>query len=180
MPETTTKVWDPLVRLFHWSLVASFAVAWLTADEWDAPHEWAGYAAAGLIAFRLVWGFIGPRYARFNQFLQAPGTVTRYLGAILRGKERRYIGHNPAGGAMIAGMILALAGVAITGWMTTLDAFWGVKWVAESHEALANLLLAMVAVHIGGVILASLRHRENLARAMITGRKRAPDATDVV
>lgn len=180
MPEKTTRVWDPLVRLFHWSLVVSFAIAWLTADEWGALHEWAGYAAAALITFRLVWGVIGPRYARFSQFLQAPGTVTRYLGALLRGKERRYIGHNPAGGAMIAAMILALAGVAATGWMSTLDAFWGVKWVEESHEALANLLLAMVVIHIGGVILASLRHRENLARAMITGRKRVPDATDVV
>ena len=105
--EPTVKVWDPVVRLFHWSLVASFAVAWLTADEWDDLHEWAGYAAAALIGFRLIWGVVGPRYARFSQFMRSPGAVAAYLRATFVGREPRYLGHNPAGSLMILGLILA-------------------------------------------------------------------------
>ncbi len=177
--DRTVKVWDPLVRIFHWTLVASFAIAWLPADEVKSLHEWAGYAAASLIAFRLVWGLVGPKYARFSQFVRSPPTVVRYVRSMARGHEARYIGHNPAGGLMIVGLILAMAGTALTGWMYTTDAYWGVEWVEETHEALANLMLAMVLVHLGGVALASLRHKENLVRAMIVGRKRAPGTTDV-
>lgn len=177
--EQTVKVWDPVVRLFHWSLVVSFAVAWLTADEWDNLHEWAGYAAAALIGFRLMWGLIGPRYARFSQFVRSPGDVAAYVGATLKGKEPRYLGHNPAGSLMILGLIVAMAGTAATGWMMTLNAFWGAEWVEETHEVLANLMLFMVAAHVAGVIFASLRHKENLVRAMINGHKRAPEPSDV-
>lgn len=177
--DQTAKVWDPLVRLFHWSLVASFAVAWLTADEWDALHEWAGYAAAALIGFRLLWGLAGPRYARFAQFIRSPRLTVNYIRASIRGQEPRYLGHNPLGAIMIVGLILAMAGTALTGWMYTLDAFWGVEWVEEMHELLANMLLIMVVVHVSGVVLSSLRHRENLVRAMINGRKRAPAASDI-
>lgn len=178
VPMTTVKVWDPLVRIFHWSLVASFAVAWITADEWDDLHIWAGYAAAALIAFRLVWGLIGPRYARFTQFLRAPGTVAAYLKDLAGGRERRYLGHNPAGAAMVLALIVSLAALCLTGWMYTLDMFWGEEWVEELHEILANLLLVLVGLHVAGVVLASLKHHENLVRAMITGRKRAPAAGD--
>ncbi|GAB4223683.1 MAG: cytochrome b/b6 domain-containing protein [Kiloniellaceae bacterium] len=176
--EASIRVWDPLVRIFHWSLVASFAVAWISADEWDDLHIWAGYAAAGLIAFRLVWGLVGPRYARFSQFLRAPGTVAAYLKDLAGGRERRYLGHNPAGAAMILALLVGLAALCLTGWMYTLDMFWGEEWVEEAHEALANLLLVLVALHLAGVVLASLKHHENLVRAMITGRKRAPAGDD--
>ncbi|ESR23968.1 cytochrome b/b6 domain-containing protein [Lutibaculum baratangense] len=179
MREPSIKVWDPLVRLFHWSLAVSFAVAWLTAEDWGDLHEWAGYAAGALIAFRVVWGLVGPTYARFGNFVRSPATVTRYLSDVARGREPRYIGHNPAGGLMIVALIVGLAGTALTGWMSTLDAFWGIEWVEETHEVLANVMLGLVLLHIGGVVLASLRHRENLARAMVIGRKRAPGASDV-
>lgn len=142
-------------------------------------HEWAGYAAGGLVAFRLVWGLVGTRYARFAQFVRSPAAVIAYLGEMLRGRERRYIGHNPAGGAMVIALMAATAGVAATGWMQTTDAYWGVGWVEEVHELLANLLLIMVVVHVGGVFLASLRHRENLVRTMVHGRKPAPTGNDV-
>lgn len=174
----TVRVWDPLVRLFHWSLVASFAVAWITGDDWKALHIWAGYAAAALIAFRLVWGLVGPRYARFTQFVRTPGSVAAYLKDLLAGREARYLGHNPAGGAMILALILSLSALCLTGWMYTTDAFWGEEWVEEAHEALANLLLVLVGLHLAGVALASLKHRENLVRAMVTGRKRAPARGD--
>lgn len=179
MDDRTIKVWDPLVRIFHWSLVTSFAVAWLTADKWGDLHEWAGYAAGALIAFRLVWGLIGPRYARFSSFVRSPVEVWRYLATMLRGGERRYIGHNPAGGLMILALIVTMGGTALTGWMLTLDAFWGVGWVEETHEALANIMLGLVALHVLGVVVASFRHKENLVRAMVSGEKRAPAAADV-
>lgn len=179
MEDRTVKVWDPLVRLFHWSLVASFAVAWLTADQWDDLHEWAGYAAAALIAFRVFWGFAGPRYARFRDFVRGPRTIADYLSAMVKGNEPRHIGHNPAGGAMILALVLVMAGTALTGWMYTLDAFWGVAWVEDTHKFLANLMLGLVALHVAGVLVASFRHKENLVRAMIVGRKRQAEAADI-
>ncbi|MGD1877131.1 MAG: cytochrome b/b6 domain-containing protein [Kiloniellaceae bacterium] len=177
---TTVRVWDPLVRIFHWSLVVSFAVAWISGDEWDALHIWAGYAAAGLIGFRVVWGLTGSRYARFSQFVRSPGAVAAYLKDLLSGRETRYLGHNPAGGAMILLLIVSLAALCLTGWMYTLDMFWGEEWVEEAHEVLANLLLVLVGLHLAGVALASLKHHENLVRAMVTGRKRAPASGDEV
>jgi cytochrome b len=174
-----TRVWDLAVRLFHWSLVASFAIAWISAEEWQDLHLWAGYAAAALVAFRLVWGLAGTRYARFRQFVRRPRVVVAYLRDVLSGREARYLGHNPAGGAMILALLLALAGLCLTGWLYTTDAYWGVEWVEETHELLANLLLALVGLHVLGVLLASLRHRENLVRAMITGRKRPAAPGDV-
>lgn len=170
----TVKVWDPMVRVFHWCLVASFAIAWLSAEEWADLHQWAGYAAAALIGLRLVWGIVGTRYARFTQFVKSPRTVAAYLRDIVLGRERRYLGHNPAGGLMILALIACMSALCLTGWLYTTDAFWGVEWVEETHETLANVLLALVGLHVGGVILAGFRHRENLVRAMVTGRKRAP------
>ncbi|OSQ48286.1 cytochrome b/b6 domain-containing protein [Thalassospira alkalitolerans] len=173
------KVWDPMVRIFHWGLATSFVVAWVTGDEWDALHHWAGYAAAGLIAFRLIWGVIGSRYARFTQFIQSPSKTIAYLKDIVTGRENRYLGHNPAGAAMILALLAAMAGCALTGWMYTTDAYWGVNWVEQTHKFLANALLALVLLHLGGVLLASMRHHENLIRAMITGRKRRPGHGDI-
>jgi cytochrome b len=175
----TVKVWDPVVRIFHWCLVISFAVAWLSGDELKRLHIWAGYAAAALVAFRIIWGLAGGHYARFSQFVRAPADVAGYIGDIVRGRERRYLGHNPAGGAMIVALIVGLVGVSVTGWMFTTDTFWGVAWVEDTHAILANMLLALVGLHVAGVVLASLRHHENLIRAMVTGRKRRPTVGDV-
>ena len=119
------RVWDPLVRGSHWALAASFAVAWLSSKNWESLHAASGYVAGGLVALRVVWGFLGPRYARFAQFVRPPGTVIDYLRAIKDGSERRYIGHNPAGGAMIVVLLAAMAATAVSGWLLTTDAFWG-------------------------------------------------------
>lgn len=173
VPPETVKVWDIFVRLFHWSLVASFAIAWLSADEWGKIHDWTGYIAAGLVGARIVWGLVGTRYARFSNFLGSPASIVNYLGRIIRGTEERYVGHNPAGGAMIVVLLLGVLGLGVTGWMMTDNAFWGVAWVADLHEMLANAMLVLVALHIAGVVLASWRHGENLIGSMITGRKRA-------
>lgn len=173
------KVWDPVVRVFHWGLVLSFAVAWLSADQSKTLHYWAGYAAGALIALRLVWGLLGTRYARFSQFVHHPSKVLDYLRDIVTGKESRYLGHNPAGGAMIVALILTMGSLAFTGWLSQTDQFFGVGWVEDGHKLLAKLLLVLVVVHIGGVVLASLRHRENLPWAMITGWKRETGPEDI-
>lgn len=203
---TTVRVWDPLVRVFHWGLVAAFATAWLTADEVQPIHEVAGYTVAGLVALRLIWGFAGSRYARFTQFVKGPGATLAYLGSMLRRQEPRYLGHNPAGAAMIVALLLTLSGTAFTGWLMAepdrvamlpaLPQIVSPAWadddgdeygeggeaegpLKEVHETLANLMLLLVAAHVAGVVLASIRHRENLARAMITGDKRAPEPGDI-
>lgn len=168
----TVRVWDPLVRLFHWSLVAMFVVAYATADEWDRVHELAGYTALGLVAFRIVWGVIGTRHARFTDFVRGPGAVFAYIRAALQFRAPRTLGHNPAGGAMILALIAMTAVIGGTGYMMTTNAFFGIEWVEEVHEAAVNLTLVLIVLHVGGVILASVEHGENLVRAMVTGRKR--------
>lgn len=173
------KVWDPVVRLFHWALVLSFATAWLSADLSKPLHHWAGYVAGTLIAIRLVWGIVGGRYARFAQFVKSPGTILNYMPDIAAGRERRFLGHNPAGGAMIVALLLAVAGLVLTGWLSTTDAFFGVAWVEQTHEVLTKLALGLVTLHLAGVALASFRHRENLPAAMLTGRKREAEGSDM-
>lgn len=174
------RVWDPLVRLFHWSLVASFGVAWLTHEgELGWVHEWAGYAAAALVGIRLLWGVVGTRYARFSQFVRHPATVLAYLRDIATGREARHIGHNPAGGAMVLALLAGMAATAFTGWMMTTDTYYGSDWVQTLHSLCAHGLLLLVFVHLGGVVLASRRHDENLVAAMVTGLKRSAGPRDV-
>ena len=134
----TVRVWDIGVRLFHWSLVLSFVVAWLTRHGSEDIHHLAGYAAAALVALRLVWGVVGTHYARFAQFTRSPVTVLGYLRDIASGREARYLGHNPAGGAMILLLLVMMGGTALTGWMMTTDQFWGDDTIAHLHERLAD------------------------------------------
>ena len=174
-PETV-RVWDPLVRVFHWALVAAFLVAWATSEELRSVHEIAGYTVIGLIAVRVVWGLVGTRHARFSSFLYHPVTVLRFLGDSIALKARRYIGHNPAGGIMVVLLLLTLLATAVSGYMMTTDAFWGIRWVRQAHELSVDLALVLIVLHLVGVAVASYEHRENLVKAMITGRKRAPEA----
>jgi cytochrome b len=175
---STIRVWDPFVRLFHWSLALSFGVAWLSSNSWEQLHDWAGYAAGALVLSRAAWGVFGPHYARFSQFVRSPRIILGYLTAIVTGNEARYVGHNPAGGAMVVVLMLAMGSTAFTGWMLTTDAFWGVTWVQSLHNLIAHSLLLLVGVHLAGVMLASFRHRENLIAAMIFGQKRAAETDE--
>lgn len=175
----SVKVWSRYVRLFHWSLVLCVAVAWLSSGEIQKLHELAGYCAAALIASRLLVGLAGSGYARFSQFVRGPRTVAEYLRDMRNGHERRYLGHNPAGGAMVMALLACVTGIALTGWMQTTDTWWGVAWVEDTHKILGNGILVLIGLHVAGVVLASMRHGENLVRAMINGRKRAPAPQDV-
>jgi cytochrome b len=165
------QVWDPFVRVFHWGTAAGFAAAYLV-EEPRAVHEALGYVVLALLAARVVWGFTGSTHARFADFVTGPRAFVSYLGASLRGRERRYLGHNPAGGMMVLALMAMLAVTGLSGWMMTLDAFFAEDWVEELHEVAANATLVLVAVHVAGVVWESLRHRENLVAAMITGLKR--------
>jgi cytochrome b len=167
------KVWDPFVRLFHWLLVVAFGLAWYSGGIWDNPHLGAGFVVATLVVARVVWGVVGTRYARFSDFGYGPQTTFRYLRAMLRLRAPRYLGHNPAGGAMVLLLLATLAVLCMTGILMTTEAFWGVQWVDDLHSYASTFALILVGLHIGGVIVSSLEHRENLILAMITGWKRA-------
>jgi cytochrome b len=164
------KVWDPLVRMFHWSLAAAVILA-LMSDENRSLHETVGLVALSLILVRVLWGFLGPRYARFSSFVQPPGVILAYLRDVVRFRARRYLGHNPAGGAMIALLLATVATAGVSGWLSETDRFFGVAWLEDLHRASANLLIALMVFHVIGVILSSLMHGENLVLAMVTGRK---------
>ena len=169
----TVAVWDPFVRIFHWCLVGLFALAFATGDEIEWLHLVAGCSIAALVALRVIWGFVGPRHARFADFVRPPREVLAYLRDAARLRAPRHLGHNPAGGAMVVALLAMLAGIAATGFMMTTDAFWGAQWVEDLHEGLVNATLVLIGLHVAGVLFASLVHGENLVRAMITGRKRA-------
>ena len=178
------KIWDPGIRLFHWALAATFALCWLSGDELQALHVYSGYLIGLLVAFRLIWGVIGPKHARFTDFVRSPSAIRSYVGQALRLNAPRYLGHNPAGGAMVIALLAALTVTVTTGiGLYAATDFAGplagvvrgeflADVLEEIHEFGANLTLALVVLHLGGVLFSSLAHSENLVRAMITGRKK--------
>lgn len=172
MSEPSVRVWDPLVQICHWSLVTTVALAWATHEGWGQWHEWLGYAALAVVAVRIPWGFVGPAEARFANFVRSPARTLAYAKRVFAGTEQRELGHNPLGAWMIVALLANVLLVGLSGWLYTTDRFWGVEWVEELHEGLANTLLFLIALHVAGVIFTSLRHRENLAASMVHGRKR--------
>ena len=181
-----TRVWDPLVRIFHWFLVVAFFTAYFVEPEDSSIHVLAGYTVLSLVLLRLVWGFVGSEHARFSDFVYRPSVILRYLADTVRFRAKRYLGHSPAGGAMVVALLIALLATTVSGLMV-----YGAEqhagplasWMAgasdqaehtleEVHEALANVTLALVLLHVIGVAVASLSHRENLVRSMLTGLKR--------
>ena len=181
-----TFVWDLLVRVFHWVLVVGFFTAYLVEPEDSPAHVWAGYVVLALVLFRILWGFVGSRHARFSDFAYSPSAVLSYLKDAVRFRARRYLGHSPGGGAMVFLLLLALLATTVTGLMTYgADQHAGplATWMAgmseqdaesleELHEVLANVTLGLVVLHLVGVVVASLSHHENLVKAMFTGYKR--------
>jgi len=166
-------VWDLPQRLVHWLMVLSFAGAYLTAESetWRLVHVSLGYTFGGLLVFRLLWGLIGSRYARFANFVKGPQAVLRYLRSLLSGSPEHHVGHNPAGALAIVAMLSLGLGLVVSGWANYNEL--GGDWLEEAHELLANGLIAVIAVHVIGVIVSSRLHRENLPKSMLTGRKNA-------
>lgn len=199
------KVWDLPVRVFHWSLVTFFVIAYITGEELDTVHAWSGYVVTGLIVFRIIWGFIGTRHARFGDFVYSRREVKAYIKSLFSRSPRHYLGHNPAGGWMV---LILLVSLALTCW-TGLEAYGaegrgplasvdaspvstayadddshekneeGNEFWEEIHEFFVNFTLLMVFVHIAGVLVSSVLHGENLVKAMVRGYKNAPLVRDV-
>lgn len=165
-------VWDLPVRVFHWTLAASFLGAFVTAESerWRDVHVLLGYTVAGLLAFRLFWGFAGTRHARFAAFLHGPRSVLRYLGSLLTRRPEHHVGHNPAGSWAIWALIALGIGTVASGY-AVYELAAG-RWLEELHEFSAHAMLAVVAAHVAGVVASSFLHRENLVVAMLTGHKR--------
>ena len=209
---STRPIWDPLVRIGHWTLVIAFFTAYLSGDDLFNIHKWAGYVVAAYVLVRIVWGIIGSRHARFTDFVRGPGAVFGYLRGLMTGKVKDYAGHNPAGGAMVVALLFSLlvttsSGMALyavednagplAGFVTEetfaplATAFGegeeehergggheesGAEELLEGvHKAFVYITLALIGLHLAGVVASSLVHKENLARAMVTGRKKAPD-----
>ncbi len=199
------KVWDPIVRIGHWLLVIAFFTAYFTEDDFMTQHAWAGYTVASIIAIRLIWGFIGTPYARFSQFIYHPSTVMQYLKKLLQRKPQHYIGHNPAGGAMVVALLLSLSVTVLSGMQlyaveenkgpfsveapalikparasATETAHHAVNEADEEfweaiHETGVNITLLLVFLHIGGIIMSSIVDKEKLVKAMFTGKKEVDD-----
>jgi len=169
----TVEVWDPVVRLFHWTVVTACTLNLFILEEGKYWHRVTGYAVAAAIAVRVIWGFVGTKHARFGDFLPTPQKVMDQILDILDGNEKHYLGHNPLASIMMLLLMALLAATALTGWMTTLDAFWGEKWLEKLHGIIANGIMVLAFVHAGAAIVESWRHKENLVWSMVTGRKRA-------
>jgi len=176
-------VWDRFVRIFHWTLVLGFTIAYLTEDDLLTVHVWAGYAVGVLVVARIVWGFVGTPHARFSDFAYSPRAAFRYVRDLLLFRAERHVGHSPGGGYMVFLLLLFLAATVITG----LVVYGGDQQAGplagmfteqtgeameEVHEVVANITLGLVIAHIAAVLLASFAHRENLIGAMVTGYKR--------
>jgi cytochrome b len=175
----TVLVWDLPVRVFHWLMVGCFALAWITAESerWRLLHVTLGYTMGGLVAFRILWGLVGTRHARFASFVRGPSKVIAYLRSLPGPRPEHHAGHNPAGAWAIVALLLLSVGIVGSGWATYNDV--GGDWLAEVHESAASIMLAMVFVHVAAVILSSWLHHENLVRSMITGRKNIDPAEGV-
>lgn len=178
-PQQSIRVWDPFVRIYHWLQASLIAVSWLTSDSLKTVHKASGYTIAMLLVARVIWGFVGPQHARFSDFLRGPRAVREYLMQMVEGREARFVGHNPAGGAMVIALMGIVSVAAFTGWLQTTDAFWGSDLMESLHGAMANLILVLVGLHVAGVVLASVRHGENLVSAMLDGRKAPPGADNM-
>ena len=164
-------VWDAPVRVFHWLMVLSFVGAYLTAESerWRLVHVTLGYTMAGLVVFRIVWGLVGTRHARFSSFVRGPAAIAGYLRGLIRGRPERHVGHNPAGAVAIVSLLVSTVVVAATGWAAYNEV--GGEALEELHELIANAMLAIVGAHVAGVLIGSWLHRDNLIGAMLTGRK---------
>lgn len=176
MNAATEKLWDPVVRLFHWSLVFIFFANYFFNEEGDDWHQWLGYAAVAWLVVRFVWGFFGRGAARWADFFPTPARLSTHVRALMRGEAYHRMGHSPLGGLVMILMMLCILMLGITGYMMQeIDYFWGEDWVEDLHGWIANSLLALVVVHVCAALFESYRLKENLPLSMVTGNRRKLD-----
>jgi len=166
------KVWDRLVRCIHWS-VAFLVLGNFVNESGSTWHRYAGYACVTLVLLRLIWGVVGSGYAHFSQWMPTVRGVWDYFRSLLNGTPRRYLGLNPAGASMALLFWSLIFALGITGKMMGLDQFWGEEWLENLHATLAYILLGGISIHVFSAVAMSIKHRENLIKAMVTGKKRA-------
>ncbi len=171
-PDLSVRVWDPFVRIFHWVLVACVVLNYFFIDDGETVHQWAGYIACGLIVARVVWGFIGSKYARFENFFPTPARLRAHLTAVRDRKQEFHPGHNPLGAMMMLALMALVLALGLTGFLQGTDAFWGDEWLQDLHAFIASALISLVGVHVLAAIVMGHIERVNLIGAMITGVKR--------
>ena len=159
------------MRLFHWSLVACVLLNLWVVEDGEPLHEWLGYTASALVGARIVWGLVGTRHARFTDFWPTPARLSRHLRALWRGEPEHHAGHNPLGAVMVLGLMVLVLALGLTGWLQTTDVFWGVDWMEDLHEALAEVLMPMVGLHAVAALVMGRLERTRLIKAMVTGVK---------
>lgn len=174
------RVWDPLIRVFHWATVLLCVLNLFILEEGRRNHRYVGYALAGLLVLRILWGLVGSDYARFAQWFPTPARLGRYLQASWQGKHPYHAGHNPLGALMILLMLTCLVGTAVTGIMTGYEQLFDEDLMEELHEFFAKALQIAIFIHVLAVIVLDRLTRSDLIRAMITGRKRVPAGTEIV
>lgn len=170
------KVWDPFVRIFHWSLAAGFGANALVLDDDGKAHQWLGYAVVVLVLLRVLWGLVGTRYACFTSFPPSLSQSMSQLRQMIGGIRNIHVGHTPLGALMIYNLLFSMLVIGISGWLMTTDMFWGVEWPEELHEASVAWAELSVLLHVAAVVFESWRTSVNLPRAMITGCKDIPSA----
>lgn len=173
----TIRVWDPLVRLLHWTLVIC-VIGNLLNESGETVHRWLGYTASAVVIVRIGWGFIGSHHARFAQWFPTPSRLLPYLHALLRNAAPRHVGHNPAGAVMMLALMALVLALGASGYLMTTDAFFGEEWLEELHEGLANGLIAAVVLHVAAALFESWKHRENLVASMVHGQKAIDPLSD--
>lgn len=164
-------VWDRFVRIFHWSLVLCVLSNFFVFDDGKDIHQWTGYLAVCLVALRVIWGFIGFQYARFSYFFPTPNRLRRHLKALKSGVHEEHAGHNPLGALMMLALITVVLCLGVTGWMQTLDAFWGEEWLQNTHAFIANALIGLATIHAIAAIVMGRLEKTKLIKAMFTGKK---------
>lgn len=176
MNVATEKLWDPVVRLFHWSLVFIFFANYFFNEEGDDWHQWLGYAAVAWLVVRFIWGFFGRGAARWADFFPTPARLSIHVRALVRGEAYHRMGHSPLGGLVMILMMLCILALGVTGYMMQeIDYFWGEDWVEDLHGWIANSLLALVIIHVCASLFESYRLKENLPLSMVTGNRRKLD-----
>ena len=173
------RVWDPIVRIFHWTVALGVLANLTVLRNHETQHLYVGYVIVAALLVRLAWGSVARGHARFASFVPTPRALLGYTGLLLKGREPRYVGHNPAGAAMMVALMGLVSIIGLTGWMMGTDRFWGVRWVEIVHETSANVLIVAALLHVAGAIVESLRHKENLPLSMVTGYKRAATGSDI-